>query len=110
MPHIGGALDTLAELIEGHTDNLPISTLEYASNWQLSAARGANVVYFLTRQIGVPAGQLSIGAYADQRPVDTNETSDGRQRNRRVDIVFGKGQWRTLGKKAAISEILEAGR
>ena len=80
--------------IEGHTDNLPISTLEYRSNWQLSAARAANVVYFLTRSTHVPPGQLSIGAFADQLPIDSNDTPEGRQRNRRVDIVFLKGQWK----------------
>jgi chemotaxis protein MotB len=84
--------------IEGHTDNLPISTLEYRSNWQLSAARAANVVYFLTRSTRVPPGQLSIGAFADQLPIDTNDTAEGRQRNRRVDIVFLKGQWKDQGQ------------
>lgn len=82
-------------LIEGHTDNLPINTAEFPSNWQLSAARSANVVYFLTRQAGVPQEQLSAAAYADQRPVASNDTPEGRQQNRRVDIVFLKGQWKT---------------
>jgi chemotaxis protein MotB len=88
--------------IEGHTDNLPINTLEYPSNWQLSASRAANVVYFLWRSARVPPGQLSIGAYADQLPLDTNNTPEGRQRNRRVDIVFLKGQWKELEKAKGI--------
>jgi chemotaxis protein MotB len=82
-------------MIEGHTDNLPIRTLEYPSNWQLSAARAANVVYYLSRYCGVPKGQLSISAYADQKPVAPNDTPEGRRKNRRVDIVFLKGQWKT---------------
>jgi chemotaxis protein MotB len=80
-------------LIEGHTDNLPIKTREFPSNWQLSATRSANVVYFLTTEARVPKAQISAAAHADQHPMDTNETSEGRQRNRRVDIVFLKGQW-----------------
>jgi chemotaxis protein MotB len=80
--------------IEGHTDNRPISTPEFPSNWQLSAARSSNVVYFLIHDMGVPEGQVSAGAYADQRPIAPNDTEEGRSRNRRVDIVFLKGQWK----------------
>lgn len=80
-------------LIEGHTDNLPIRTREFPSNWQLSAARSANVVHFLTTEAKLPGAQISAAAYAEQHPMDTNETREGRQRNRRVDIVFCKGQW-----------------
>ena len=81
--------------IEGHTDNLPIKTHEFPSNWQLSATRAANVVHFLTTRTGVPENQISAAAYADQRPVAPNETEVGRQRNRRVDIVFLKGRWKS---------------
>ncbi len=92
-------------MIEGHTDNLPISTMEYPSNWQLSAARAANVVYFLANQAGVPPGQLSIAAYADQHPITTNDIPEGRQQNRRVDIVFQKGRWES--RKSHSEKILE---
>lgn len=81
-------------MIEGHTDNLPINTHEFPSNWQLSAARAANVVHFLTTQATVPEGQIYASAYSDQRPVTPNDTPEGRQRNRRVDIVFLRGQWK----------------
>jgi len=89
-------------LIEGHTDNIPISTAQYPSNWQLSANRAANVVYYLTNQCEVPEPQISVAAYADQHPLITNETPEGRRQNRRVDIVFQKGSWRSLGKFAGI--------
>ncbi len=95
--------------IEGHTDNIPISTMEYPSNWQLSATRAANVVYFLSRTARVPQGQLSIGAYADQHPIAPNSTADGRQQNRRVDIVFMKGQWRDQNRAAEISNAIIGG-
>jgi len=81
-------------MIEGHTDNVPISTMTYPSNWQLSAARAANVVQYLTDIVGVPRAQIAISAYADQKPVMPNDTPEGRAKNRRVDIVFMKGRWK----------------
>lgn len=81
--------------IEGHTDNLPINTPEFPSNWQLSAMRAANVVYYLTRRAGVPDPQLSAAAYAEQHPIAANNTPAGRQQNRRVDIVILKGRWQS---------------
>ncbi len=90
-------------LIEGHTDNLPISTAEFPSNWQLSAMRAANVIYYLSRSAGVSEGQLAAAAYADQHPVAANETLEGRQYNRRVDIIFLKGQWRAISQGKALA-------
>ena len=92
-------------MIEGHTDNLPINTAEFPSNWQLSAMRSANVIFFLARSGGIPEGQLSSAAFADQHPVSSNETAEGRQRNRRVDIVFLKGQWQTAGKREGLAAL-----
>ncbi|MBU0519733.1 flagellar motor protein MotB [bacterium] len=80
-------------VIEGHTDNIPIRTMTYQSNWQLSAARAANVVEYLTDRAGVPGGQMAAAAYADQKPVESNVSPEGRAKNRRVDIVFLKGRW-----------------
>ncbi|MFH1862664.1 MAG: flagellar motor protein MotB [bacterium] len=88
-------------LIEGHTDNLPIHTIEFASNWQLSAMRAANVVYFLTRYASVPEGEISSASYADQRPIADNRTPEGRQKNRRVDIVFLKERWKSHQSETA---------
>lgn len=95
-------------MIEGHTDNLPIRTKEFPSNWQLSAARSANVVYFLTQQAGIPEGQISASAYADQHPIAGNDTKEGRQRNRRVDIVFLKGSWSSTGHLQRFSELRDS--
>jgi chemotaxis protein MotB len=72
--------------IEGNTDNVPISTALFRSNWELSAARATAVLQQLL-EFGVPAGRLAIAGYADQRPVATNATVAGRQFNRRVDLV-----------------------
>lgn len=72
--------------IEGHTDNVPIKTAQYPSNWELSQARAASVLQRLIVD-GLDQGRLSLAAYGEQKPIDTNGTDLGRQRNRRVAIV-----------------------
>jgi chemotaxis protein MotB len=71
--------------VEGHTDNQPISTAQFPSNWELSTARATTVVRFLIAQ-GVDGGRLAAAGYADLHPVDSNATAAGRTRNRRVEI------------------------
>lgn len=73
--------------IEGHTDSLPISTAQFASNWELSTARSSSVLRYLISRHGIAPARLSASGYADQRPVDSNDTDGGRARNRRVDIA-----------------------
>jgi chemotaxis protein MotB len=75
--------------IEGHTDNTPINTAEFPSNWELSTMRAINVLRYIQRQ-GVPADRLTAVGYAEQRPVMGNETEAGRQKNRRIEIIFSK--------------------
>jgi chemotaxis protein MotB len=74
-------------VVEGHTDNIPISTPQFPSNWELSAARAASVVRLFI-DTGMDPRRLSAVGLADQRPVADNATSDGRQRNRRVAITI----------------------
>lgn len=74
--------------IEGHTDNVPINTYRFPSNWELSTTRAVNVVKFLIEENGIEAKRLSASGYADQHPVDDNSTPEGRQKNRRVDMVI----------------------
>ncbi|VAX13766.1 Flagellar motor rotation protein MotB [hydrothermal vent metagenome] len=73
--------------VEGHTDNRPISTPTYPSNWELSAARAASVVHLFTRN-GVDPKRLSAIGYGQFRPVADNNTAQGRRRNRRVVVVI----------------------
>lgn len=73
--------------IEGHTDNLPISTALFPSNWELSAVR-ATTVLRLFNDNGVGAERLTAIGYGDTRPVETNTTAEGRARNRRVSILI----------------------
>jgi len=74
--------------VEGHTDNIPISTSRFPSNWELSTTRAVNVVKYLIEENGIEARRLSASGYADQHPVDDNGTKEGRQKNRRVDMVI----------------------
>lgn len=74
-------------IVEGHTDNIPISTPQFPSNWELSAARAASVVRLFI-DTGVDARRLSAVGHADQRPVADNAGPEGRQRNRRVAITI----------------------
>jgi len=73
--------------VEGNTDNQPIATSQFPSNWELSTARATTVVRFLIAH-GVAAGRLAAAGYAALHPVDSNATTAGRSRNRRVDIVL----------------------
>jgi chemotaxis protein MotB len=73
--------------VEGHTDNTPIRTSQFASNWELSTARATRVVEFFVSSAGIPANRLSAAGYSEFHPRADNATSDGRARNRRVDIV-----------------------
>lgn len=72
--------------VEGHTDNVPIRNALFRSNWELSAARAANVVHLLTGS-GVDPRRLSVHAFGEFRPVLPNVTPDGRNANRRVVLT-----------------------
>jgi chemotaxis protein MotB len=73
--------------IEGHTDDVPIQTAAYPSNWELSAARATYVIKYLTERFSFSPQRLSAVGYGEFRPIATNVTEEGRARNRRVDIV-----------------------
>ncbi len=78
--------------IEGHTDSNPISapgaTRGFSTNWELSGARGINVLRYLQEVEKINPKQLSAAAFGEQRPLDTNNTPEGRAYNRRVDVVI----------------------
>ena len=73
-------------VIAGHTDNLPISTSRFRSNWDLSSARAATVLESIAERSGQPAEHFRLAGHADTRPLDTNSTAEGRARNRRVEL------------------------
>jgi chemotaxis protein MotB len=73
--------------VEGHTDNVPIRSAAFPSNWELSSARAGSVVRLFT-ELGIGAERMLAIGYADNRPADTNATNEGRTRNRRVNILI----------------------
>jgi chemotaxis protein MotB len=74
--------------VEGHTDDVPIHTAKFSSNWQLSTARATNVVEFLIGQASVAPSRISAAGYAEYRPRVPNTSDANRALNRRVDIVI----------------------
>jgi chemotaxis protein MotB len=97
--------------IEGHTDNVPIHTAEFESNWELSAARATRIARVFLEMKTLPPDRISAAGYAEYHPVATNDTSAGRAQNRRVDLVIlprtkldfsapvataGSGPWRKV--------------
>ena len=82
-------LDAPVEVsIEGHTDNVPIRTSKYPSNWELSTARAVNVLKFFIKECNVPPNKLIAVGYGDQKPLFPNDTEEHRAKNRRVEIIF----------------------
>lgn len=81
--------------VEGHTDDLPISTRDFPSNWELSTARANSVVQALIRDLGFPQQRLSVTGYGEFRPQAPNTTMENRQQNRRVDIVVLRSRYET---------------
>ncbi len=75
-------------IVEGHTDNVPIQTFLYPSNWELSVARSVSVARYLVDEHGVNPRRLVATGYGEYHPIDTNETVEGRTRNRRVTLVI----------------------
>ena len=74
--------------VEGHTDNEPIRYSGWKSNWELSSARALSVLHFMVDDCGIEARRLSANAYSEYRPVSDNATPEGKQQNRRVEIVI----------------------
>ena len=89
LEKLAGVIQTLPNYIdvEGHTDNLPISTAVFPSNWELSAARAASVVHLFTKN-GVDPEKLSAIGYGEHHPIASNDTVQGRRQNRRVRVLI----------------------
>ena len=73
--------------IEGHTDNIPIHTAEFDSNWELSSARATRIARLFLEMKAIPPERISAAGYAEFHPVASNDTAEGRAENRRVDLV-----------------------
>lgn len=86
--------------VEGHTDNVPVHSKAFPSNWELSTARATNIVHYLIEKHHYKGSRLSATGYGEYRPVADNSKEAGRQLNRRVDIVL-------LSQKGAQGEPVE---
>jgi chemotaxis protein MotB len=73
--------------VVGHTDNVPIKTKAFPSNWELSVARATTVVRYL-QEVGVPPDRMVASGRAEYQPVAENDTADGRKKNRRIEITL----------------------
>ena len=85
--------------VEGHTDNRPINKPAFPSNWELSSARAASVVHLFTRA-GMDPARLAVVGLGENRPVQSNDTPEGRNANRRVVLVILGGQSKPEGDYA----------
>jgi chemotaxis protein MotB len=74
--------------LEGHSDSIPIHNSRFASNWELSTARGVAMLNLLVERYQISDRRLAVAGYADTMPVESNDTEQGRARNRRVDLVI----------------------
>lgn len=93
VPVVAGMLASLPErvVISGHTDNVPISTAQYPSNWELSASRAMNLMKaVLAAEKSLNPARFSAIGYSEYRPIADNKTDAGRQQNRRVEIFIAR--------------------
>jgi chemotaxis protein MotB len=90
LDKIADALDKIpfAVRVEGHTDNVPIQTRRFPSNWELSVARAVNVVKYFAEVSNINPKRLSAVGYGESRPVAANDTPPNRAKNRRVEILL----------------------
>ena len=89
-------------IIAGHTDDIPINTARFRSNWELSASRAVSVVDHLGRITEIPMQRFLIEGYAETRPLVPNEDAETRARNRRVEIVIVRdGEVHEMGALSA---------
>jgi len=97
-PHPGslGSIESIVSIlrptpydirIEGHTDNIPIHTTQFASNWELSTARATRMAKIFIENFKFEPQRLAASGYAEFHPVASNDTPEGRGQNRRVDII-----------------------
>ena len=82
--------------VEGHTDNVPISSARFASNWELSCGRASRVVRLFISDASIPPEKVVAVGYAEYKPIEDNSTPEGRAKNRRVDVIILNRKFNSL--------------
>lgn len=100
-----GASDVQEVKVHGHTDDVPISdSSRFRSNWHLGAARAVSVVLFVKRQSKLAPKKFEASSYGEYRPVASNETAEGRRKNRRVEIFINYDQKESLNDTTQVDQ------
>lgn len=99
LREIGGTV-----VVAGHTDNVPIHTARFHSNWELSASRAATVLHGIVASSNEPKARFRLEGLADTQPVDSNDTPDGRARNRRVEITLIRDDVAALQQERSVHD------
>jgi chemotaxis protein MotB len=89
--------------IEGHTDNVPVGSARYESNWELSTARATSLVELFIHNSDIAPDKLSAVGYGEYRPVASNDTYEGRTQNRRVDVVVIRTKFNELESSSGVN-------
>jgi chemotaxis protein MotB len=102
LREVAGPLSELPHQVrvEGHTDDTPISTSRFRSNWELSTARATQVIAYLQNDLAIPATRLSAAGYAEFHPRVPNTSAAARSQNRRVDLIILNGATRAAEEPA----------
>ncbi|QPC47255.1 flagellar motor protein MotS [Mangrovibacillus cuniculi] len=98
MDKVGELLTSIPNMVkvEGHTDNRPISTSRYPSNWELSSARSSSVIRFLLEQHGLEPERFIAVGYGDTRPIVPNTTEENWLKNRRVELIISDPSYESI--------------
>jgi chemotaxis protein MotB len=91
-------------IVAGHTDNIPISTKRFRSNWELSSARAVTVVHAMLSNSQIDAERILIEGHADSNPLVPNDSSENRAKNRRVELIIERGEDIDFGRVIGVSE------
>ena len=110
LSQIGSVINQMGNevLIEGHTDNVPISTADFENNHWLSAGRAGTVLDYFVNQVGIERTRLGMAGFGDNKPIADNGTAEGRAKNRRVEIRVLYGEGGEEAEPDSVKRLIEA--
>jgi chemotaxis protein MotB len=92
-------------VVAGHSDNIPIRTGRFRSNWELSSARAVTVLHAMLRNPNIEEGRVLVEGHADTQPLVENDTSENRAKNRRVELIVIKGDAGDIESQQSVLEL-----